>query len=260
MSAELFDKYAQATRDAYARGLNCPLDAFDSEQLTIVDLDKSVTRATAMGVTFGTGTVLCIDPAYRVFAEANRPSKHYRALLMAFLQPLVAEGARRGHTLNAYSPSLCFTIAHEPPEMPLPAGFELVERDAAWMNAEQARSAQRGNHRFENAVGPSGADGRDFRNRFALSLHEPSGEIVAVSGAFDTHGMLEVGVDVVRARRGSGFGRLVVSAIAREIMKRGAVPFYRCPPTNIRSHRTAESCGFRIVCTYSFVSGPIVAR
>jgi RimJ/RimL family protein N-acetyltransferase len=251
--ADLFPKYAQATRQAYAHAFRCPVGAFDSEQLTIVDLDKSETGAMAMGVTFGTGTVLCIDPAYRAFAEANRPSKPYRAMLMAFLQPLVAEGARRGDTLHAYSPFLCFTIAHEPPEMPLPAGFELVERDAAWMNAEQH------NNRFENGVGAPDADGRESRNRFALSLHEPSGEAVAVAGAFDTHGMLEIGVDVVRAKRGSGFGRLVVDAISREIMKRDGVPLYRCAPTNIRSHRTAESCGFRIVCSYSFVSGPLQA-
>lgn len=253
MSADLFGNYASAVRDTYARVLNCHRSAFNSEQLTIVDLDKSVTSATAMGVTFGTGTVLCIDPAYREFAEANRPSKHFRALLMAFLQPLVLEAARRGHIINAYSPSLCFTIAHEPPEVPLPAGFELVERDAAWMNAEQHNS------RFENGVGAPGEDERELRNRFALTLHDASGEIVAIAGAFDTHGMLEIGVDVVRAQRGSGFGRFVVSAIAREIMKRDAVPFYRCPPTNIRSHRTAESCGFRIVCTHTFVSGPVAA-
>ena len=250
MPGDLFDRYASAIRDNYARVFKCPRSAFNSEQLTIVDVDRSVTSATAMGVTFGTGTVLCIDPAYREFAEANRPSKHFRALLMAFLQPLVAEAGRRGQTINAYSPSLCFTVAYEPPEIPLPAGFDLVERDEAWMNAEQDSK------RFENAVGEPG-EGRELRNRFALTLHDASGEIVAIAGAFDTHGMLEIGVDVVRERRGSGFGRLVVSAIAREIMNRGAVPFYRTPPTNVRSHRTAESCGFRIVCTHTFVSGPV---
>jgi hypothetical protein len=250
MARELFEKYAQALREAYAKGLGCPVSAFDGEQLTILDLDRSATEATAMGVTFGTGTVLCIDPAYREFAEANRPSKHYRALLMAFLQPLIAEGTRRGHTLNAYSPHLCFTIADEPSEMPLPSGFELVERDAAWMNTE------RPNNRFENGLGASSDGRRESGNRLALSLHDAAGEIIAVAGAFDTYGMLEIGVDVVRAQRGSGFGRLVVGAIAREIMRRGAVPFYRCPPTNIRSHRTAESCGFRIAGAYTYVSGP----
>lgn len=205
------------------------------------------------GVTFGTGTVLCLDPAYRDVAEANRPAKHYRALSRRFTQSIVEEAARRGQTLNAYSPSLCFTLADEPPNVALPSGFELVEHDAAWMNAEQQ------NQRFENGVGAAGMDGREFRNRFALVLQDTSREIAAVAGAFDTYGMLEIGVDVVRAQRGSGLGRLVVSAMAREILKRGGVPFYGCAPTNIRSHRTAESCGFRIVCSDVFVSGPIAA-
>jgi hypothetical protein len=251
MSRDLFDKYAQATREAYAKGMNCAVSDFDGEQLTIVDRPESTPWYTMTGVTFGTGTVLCLDPAYRDVAEANRPAKHYRALSRAFTQVIVEEAARRGQTVNAYAPSLCFTIASEPPELPPPAGYELIERDAAWMNAEQQ------NNRFENGVGAPGMDGREFRNRFALVLQDGSGEIAAVAGAFDTHGMLEIGVDVVRAQRGSGYGRLVVSALAREIMKRGAVPFYGCGTTNIRSHRTAESCGFRVVCSDVFVSGPI---
>jgi GNAT superfamily N-acetyltransferase len=92
-----------------------------------------------------------------------------------------------------------------------------------------------------------GRDGREFRNRFALVLHDAGGEPVAVAGAFDTYGMLEIGIDVVRKHRGHGFGRLAVSTLAREIMRRGEVPFYGCRPTNIRSHVTAESSGFRAV-------------
>jgi hypothetical protein len=251
MPHDLFTKYARATREAYAKGLGCGVDAFDREELIIVDRPESSPWYTMTGVTFGTGTVLCLDPAYREVAEANRPPKHYRALSRTFTQAIVEEAARRGQTLNAYAPSLCFTIAGEPPDLPLSAGCELVEHDAAWMNAEQR------NQRFENGVGAPGMDGREFRNRFVLALQDASGEIAAVAGAFDTYGMLEIGVDVVRARRGSGLGRLVVSAMAREIMKRGAVPFYGCAPTNIRSHRTAESCGFRIVCSDVFVSGPV---
>jgi hypothetical protein len=48
-----------------------------------------------------------------------------------------------------------------------------------------------------------------------------------------------------------------VSTIAREIMQRGQVPFYGCAPTNIRSHLTAESSGFRAVLADALVSGPI---
>jgi RimJ/RimL family protein N-acetyltransferase len=105
-------------------------------------------------------------------------------------------------------------------------------------------------------VGAPGADGREFRNRFALVLYDAEGEPAAVAGAFDTHGMLEVGVDVARRYRGRELGRLVVSELTREIMGDGKVPFYGCSPTNIRSHRTAESCGYRIVCADAFVSAP----
>jgi hypothetical protein len=170
---------------------------------------------------------------------------------MGYLRAFVDEGARRGHTLIAHLPSLCFTIAQEPPVHPVPAGFELIENDATWMNAEQA------NNRFENGVGMVGEEGRDARNRFALVLEDQAGEPAAVAGAFETMGMLEIGVDVARPHRGSGFGRLVVSALAREIMRRDAVPFYACTPSNIRSHRTAESSGFRIVCADVFISTPV---
>jgi GNAT superfamily N-acetyltransferase len=119
------------------------------------------------------------------------------------------------------------------------------------MNAEQQ------NHRFENGVGAAGKDGREFRNRFALALYDAAGEIAAVAGAFDTYGMLEIGVDVLRGKRGQGLGRLVVSAMAREIMQRGETPFYGCGATNIRSHLTAESCGFRAVLSDATVSTPV---
>jgi hypothetical protein len=253
MAGDLFAHYSSATRRAFAQGLGCPESAFDSEQLTIVDRPESTPWYTLMGATFGTGTALSLDPGFREFALANQPEKHYRAIGMTFLQSLVAEAARRGVTINAYSPSLCFTLADEPPALAVPQGFELRRHDAAWMNAEQA------SRRFDNGVGAPGADGREFRNRFALALHDAAGELAAVAGAFDTHGMLEIGVDVVRVHRGSRLGRFIVSALTREIVREGQVPFYGCAPTNIRSHRTAESCGFRIVCADAFVSGPITA-
>ena len=153
--------------------------------------------------------------------------------------------------MEAYSPSLCFTIGDDPPEVLVPARFAIERADAAWMNAEQH------NKRFENGVGEPGRGGRDFRNRFALVLRDAAGEPAAVAGAFETHGMLEIGVDVVRAHRGLGLGRLVVSALAREIIREGAVPLYGCGATNIRSHRTAESCGFRAICSDVFVSAGV---
>jgi GNAT superfamily N-acetyltransferase len=250
MGDGLFEKYFRATREAVATSLEVPVASFGDEQLTIVDRPAAATWSVA-AVTFGTGTVLSIDPAYRVFAEVNQPAKHYGAMSGAFLQSIAAEGLRRGVTLNWYPVELCFTIATEPPDLAVPAGFEIREVDRAWMNAEQP------NKRFGNGVGEPGLDGRDSRNTFAIVLYDSGGNPAAVAGAFNTRGMSEIGVDVLRQYRGLGVGRLVVSAMAREIIRRGDVPFYTCAPTNIRSHRTAESCGFRPVCAEAFLSGPI---
>jgi GNAT superfamily N-acetyltransferase len=242
MSGDLFSKYSSAARDAYAAGMNCSVDDFGSEQLTIVKRPADKPWYTVSVATFGTGTVLSVNPSYYDFVEANRPAKHYRAMSGEFLASIVAEGARRGESLGFSTASLCFTIAHDPPDIELPPNFELREHDKDWMSAEM------GSGRFENGAGAPNTGGREFRNRFALVLYDGSGEPVAVAGAFDTHGMLEIGVDVLREHRGRGLGRLVVSRMARHIMRQGGVPFYGCAPTNIRSQHTAASCGFRPVC------------
>ena len=248
---QLFDQYSKTAREAYATGLAVSPSVFGHEQLTIVDRQEHMVWATVLAVTFGTGTLLSVDPAYREFVEANRPEKHYRAMSGAFLQSISAEGERRGEKLLWFQPSLCFVPASEPPDLPPPAGWHVREHDADWMKAEMP------NGRFANGVGHAGQDGREFRNRFALALYDPSGEIAAIAGAFDTYGLLEIGVDVVRGHRGEGLGRLVVSKLAREIMRRGEVPFYGCAPTNIRSQRTAASCGFQIVLADATVSAPV---
>jgi RimJ/RimL family protein N-acetyltransferase len=249
--SDVFAKYARATREAFAQGLGCAVEDFNGEQLTIVDRPPQMTWSTLVGATFGTGTVLQLDPAYRDWAEANRPERHYRALSTSFLGELAAEGARRGHTLQSYTPSLCFALAREPQAPSLSAGYQVRRHDAAWMLAEQP------NRRFENGVGEPGRDGREFRNRFALAIYDAAGEPIAVAGAFDTHGMLEIGVDVLRGQRGAGLGRTIVTLMTQAILDERRVPFYACAPANIRSHRTAESCGFRIVCADAFVSAPL---
>jgi hypothetical protein len=161
---DIFRRYALAAREAVSRGLNVDPAVFDSEHLTFVDRQESKPWFTLNAVTFGTGTVVCVDPTYREFAEANKPGKHYRAMSVAFLRSIADEGSRRGESLQVYAPSLCFTIGSEPPDLPLPEGFEFRQHDDAWMNAEQQ------NGRFENGVGEPGVDGREFRNRFALAL------------------------------------------------------------------------------------------
>jgi GNAT superfamily N-acetyltransferase len=246
---DLFDHYARRTREAFARGLGCDVEAFDGEQLTIIDRPADSNSHTLRAATFGTGTVISVDPAYRGYIEANPPRRHYSALSGAFLGALAAEGKRRGDALEFHPAALCFTLAQQHEEEPLPPGIELRRHDAGWMDLEQA------NRRFENAVGEPG-HGREGRNRFALALYRDD-KPIAVAGAFDTYGMLEIGIDVVRAHRGSRLGRAMVLRITRAIIDEGMVPVYVCPPANIRSHRTAESCGFRIVCARALVSAPV---
>ena len=132
---DLFSRYSRATREAYANGMNCSFDDFGSEQLTVVERRPEQTWVTVYAATFGTGTVVSVDPAYRGFVETSRPAKHYRAMSASYLRSVVDEGGRRGQQLGFSTASLCFTIAHEPPEIPLPPGFELRERDKEWMNA-----------------------------------------------------------------------------------------------------------------------------
>ena len=247
MSTELFSTYARETRAAVARSLHLPASAFDREQLTFVDRQDSNPSFTLKATTFGTGTVISIDPAYRQFAEANAPAKHYRAMSAPYLRSIAEEGKERGEELQVSGPGLGFTIGTEPPDLPLPAGFQLREHDADWMAAEQQ------NHRFENGVGDPG-EGREASNRFALAFYDASGVLAAVAGAFETYGMLEIGMDVARPYRGRGLGRLAVSRLAREIMHRGETPFYSCAATNIRSHLTAESSGFRAIMSRATVA------
>ena len=117
MDRDIYQHYAQAAREAYAAGLDCPMSAFESEQLTIVERPVRSPWYTVHGVTFGTGTVLSVAADYMEFAEANRPKKHYWALSAGFLRLFADEGARRGQTLTMYSPSLCFTLCEQPPDI-----------------------------------------------------------------------------------------------------------------------------------------------
>ena len=96
MRRNYFEQYRDAVRHAYSQGLQCDVEAFDREELTIVDRPENTPWYMALALTFGTGTVLCIDPAYRAFAEAHRPPKHYQASSASFLGRIGARGAGTG--------------------------------------------------------------------------------------------------------------------------------------------------------------------
>jgi hypothetical protein len=251
MDSAFFRRQSDAVRSAIAGALGCDPAAFNNERLTILDRPDNTPWYTLGATTFGTGTVVSVEPSYREFVQAHAPEKHYRVMSAMFLGSVAAEGARRGQNLMFFAPSLCFALAEEPRVLPVPEGYELREVDLEWMREEMPR------RRFENGIGAPGMDGREFRNQFALVLYDAAGEPASVVGAFETYGMLEVGIDVAREHRGRDIAPMMVAAMARAILERGKTPLYGCAPTNVRSHRTAESAGFAPVYSDAVVSTPV---
>lgn len=234
----MFIRHARAVRAAFAADLAADESAFSGEQLTVLDRRNPPSWPyTAAAVTFGTGTVLSIDPAYRAFLDANLPKRHYEAAHPETLAKIAAEAQSRGAAVTATAPELGFTLAELPPEPTFPAGLEWRTVDQAWMAAEQASG------RFEHGVGEPDKAARNIRNLYGAALFE-SGEPIAIGGVFSAAGMHEIGVDVVRAWRGQGLGGQIVAAAARLIIERDGIPVYFCAATNVRSHRTALSTGF----------------
>ena len=66
--------------------------------------------------------------------------------------------------------------------------------------------------------------------------------LAACSADCDT--MWQIGVDVLPEYRKRGLASSLTSVLAKEIIKRGKVPFYSCAWSNIRSARNAIRSGF----------------
>ncbi len=70
-------------------------------------------------------------------------------------------------------------------------------------------------------------------------------EIMGAAGASeDSDFFFQIGIDILPRFRGLGLAKILVSALADEILKRGYVPYYGTWPGNIISKKTALSSGF----------------
>ena len=246
--SEMLARHTENIRAAYAASLPCDEAAFSDDRLTIVDRpDDAAWPYTALAVTFGTGTVLSVDPQYHEFAASIAPERHYNAAHPETLERIAAEARCRGAAAVASAPELVFSLSRLPRAPEVPPGCEARLMTPEWMNAQQASG------RFENGVGEPNHAGRALRNQYAIALFE-RGCPVAIAGVFLTTGSHEIGVDVLRAHRARGLGKLVVALAAREIASRGETPVYFCAATNIRSQRTALTTGFIPVCSIAAVS------
>lgn len=70
MDSELFASQREALKLGLAGSIGCTADDFEGEALTIVDRPESSPFYTALAVTFGTGTVVSVEPRFRAFVEA----------------------------------------------------------------------------------------------------------------------------------------------------------------------------------------------
>ena len=224
---------------AQAAALGCRVQDWASNDLVVVERPPgSPEKYLAMLVTFGTGTVLSVEPEYLELARSFAFDRHYLAFAPASVAlPMCAAAEARGEKVNARGPNLGFLLGAVPGEPGIPAGLRLQRVDAEL----RARWVPGGH--FSNALGDELADAPLWR--FGLALVAGEGEPAAVTGAWEDRGEhLEIGLDVAREFRGQGLAQRIVALMTREVLDMGAYPTYFCAPTNVRSHRTALSCGF----------------
>lgn len=100
-----------------------------------------------------------------------------------------------------------------------------------------------GDERFPNAICEKYLPNRPDRIAVvALS----QGEIVGMAGCSeDTHGWMQIGIDVLPEFRSKGLGTYLVDALKNKIEEMGAVPFYGTSISNYHSWNIAINCGFR---------------
>lgn len=248
VSNPLFEAQLTAVAAGMARETGCDPAMFAREELSIVPRpDPPAWAFTVMLCTFGTGTVLSVDPEYLEFVRQRPPKRHFRAFNEGFLAPIVAEGTRRGVKLGIHTGAIGYALATVPAVQPVEdIRFEFAAPE--WMAAERASGV------FHNALGTPSEDYRDKQYRFAILARTSTGELAAVAGVFDTTGLHEIGVDVARDFRGRGLANAVVARAAATILQSGETPFYSCGVTNIRSQRTALASGFLPVCSMAYVA------
>lgn len=198
-----------------------------------------------MAVDFGSGLVVCVEDAFRLWADEHVPRDPHRGIYASI--PLTAEAKSRGIELHPSPPLISWALSTLDAGEATPAGYTLRRVDKAWMDAWQPRNV------FTNALGLAVQAHRYYRNQFAYVAFDGSDEPVAAAGVFDTAGLSEIGVDVATHDRGHGLSIACVKAAVADLHAEGRTPFYACEVRNVKSQHTALSSGFLPVCACSVV-------
>lgn len=94
---------------------------------------------------------------------------------------------------------------------------------------------------YENALMYHGGPRRDMLAVCALS----GNIILGMAGASnDSDTFWQIGIDVIPEYRGHGLAPILVSILANEVFRQGAIPYYGTWPGNISSQKTALNSGF----------------
>ncbi|MFN0096741.1 MAG: GNAT family N-acetyltransferase [Dehalococcoidia bacterium] len=253
MPDDLFSRCAAAVRLAEAAELGCDPSAFATNALTVVEAPSVAPpsgRWAALAVTFGTGSVLRVEPGVAAWVREHAPNKHFRVLQPFFLADLAAATTTfsGGRPCSAHGLTLGFVPERLVEPSPLPPGYEL-----RWLGRGEL-APLRQLQRFENTLGDPDEPERLDAALGGFAVFSPWGQPVALAGAWDEgHGRYEIGVDVVREFRGLGLAAPAAAAMTRWILEQGKTPIYTCGATNIRSQRVALSLGYKPLWTLGAV-------
>lgn len=246
MRSGLFEEQRAAMKGIFADVTASDPRAFEADGIMVTARpEPAAWPFTAMIVGFGTGIVVCVEERYLAWAREHAKTTPQRVNYLAM--PLTAEAAKRGEDVHPVPPLIGFALSRKPSVSGVPEGYRLERVEKGWMDEWQARDA------FTNALGMSAQVHRRFRNHFAYALFDGSGAPAAVSGAYATAALSEIGVDVAPTHRGRGLAPIVVSAVAADLLAEAKTPFYECEVRNVASQHTALASGFMPVCTVSVV-------
>jgi GNAT superfamily N-acetyltransferase len=198
----------------------------------------------ALVTTCGTGSVVSTrDARLAQWAREHAPkaSINQRVFVPSFLEGMAAFAREIGHTdAKSHSASGGLVLAEELPERPLPNSFSIRELS----DAEVLEFRNDG--RFDNALGEPDETRRITGHRIAFAVVDSNDEPLAITGIWDQYpGIDELGLDVLREHRGSGFAAALTIHAVRWIRSEGRWPIYTYGFSNVRSMNNGLACGFR---------------
>ena len=91
-----------------------------------------------------------------------------------------------------------------------------------------------------------------LKNGFGYCLIEDERMAACAFSSGISNDYVDIGVETAEECRGKGYGRIVVSAMVNETLRRGKTPVWGCDTRNEASMRLACSVGFEIVGTHEW--------